>query len=198
MLGGFSMRLVAMPHAPIGRHCAFNHSASASSRWGDSFATTLNSGMRWLRKSLPIAVMAGASGGSMSFWAGQKAGAVTFADTGIALAVSAIDAKLTVIDFRARDCEAFALIDRRRYDVNTGAGQTDIHALRIGGIVAAQVEVAGISTDVRRRVADRYVRGAAVGCNRERCSGSQRELDRAGDGRRSCGTCAGAGPRSSE
>ena len=52
-----------------------------------NFAATLNSGMRWLRKSLPLAIAAGAIGGPMSFFAGQKAGAVTFSDTGIALAI---------------------------------------------------------------------------------------------------------------
>ena len=55
-----------------------------------NFATTLNSGMRWLRKSLPVAVAAGAIGGPMSFLAGQKAGAVTFSDTGLALFVIGI------------------------------------------------------------------------------------------------------------
>ncbi len=54
------------------------------------FATTLNSGMRWLRKSTPIAVLAGAIGGPMSFFAGQKAGAVSFADTTVALVVIGI------------------------------------------------------------------------------------------------------------
>ena len=54
------------------------------------FATTLNSGMRWLRKSPLIASAAGAIGGPMSFLAGQKAGAVTFSDTGLALAVIGI------------------------------------------------------------------------------------------------------------
>lgn len=51
------------------------------------FATTLNIGMRWLRKSLVVAAIAGAIGGPMSFLAGEKAGAVIFADTTIALAV---------------------------------------------------------------------------------------------------------------
>ncbi len=49
------------------------------------FATTLNSGMRWLRKSPVIASIAGAIGGPMSFLAGQKAGAVTFSDPVLAL-----------------------------------------------------------------------------------------------------------------
>ncbi len=55
-----------------------------------NFAATLNSGMRWLRKSLPVAILAGAIGGPMSFYAGQKAGAVTFSDTGLALALIGI------------------------------------------------------------------------------------------------------------
>ena len=54
------------------------------------FATTLNSGMRWLRRSLPLASIAGAIGGPMSFFAGYKAGAVTFADTGVALTLIGI------------------------------------------------------------------------------------------------------------
>ena len=44
------------------------------------FATTLNIGMRWLRKGWLVAAVAGAVGGPMSFIAGEKAGAVTFAD----------------------------------------------------------------------------------------------------------------------
>lgn len=44
------------------------------------FATTLNVGMRWLRKSLFIAAAAGAIGGPMAFIAGEAAGAVTFTD----------------------------------------------------------------------------------------------------------------------
>ncbi len=51
------------------------------------FATTLNSGMRWLRKSLVLASVAGAIGGPMSFLAGQKAGAVTFSDPVLALSL---------------------------------------------------------------------------------------------------------------
>ena len=51
------------------------------------FATTLNIGMRWLRKSLVIAAIAGAIGGPLSFLAGEKAGAVMFSDTTIALAI---------------------------------------------------------------------------------------------------------------
>ena len=41
------------------------------------FATTLNVGMRWLRKSHIVAVVAGLIGGPMAFLAGQSAGAVT-------------------------------------------------------------------------------------------------------------------------
>ncbi len=49
------------------------------------FATTINVGMRWLRKSLLLAAVAGAIGGPMSFFAGAKAGAVSFPDTTLAL-----------------------------------------------------------------------------------------------------------------
>ena len=41
------------------------------------FATTLNVGMRWLRKSALIAAVAGGIGGPASFFAGASAGAVT-------------------------------------------------------------------------------------------------------------------------
>ncbi len=44
------------------------------------FATTLNVGMRWLRRSTLLAVAAGLIGGPMAFFAGQSFGAVTFAD----------------------------------------------------------------------------------------------------------------------
>ncbi len=44
------------------------------------FATTLNIGMRWLRKGWLIAAAAGAVGGPLSFIAGEKVGAVAFAD----------------------------------------------------------------------------------------------------------------------
>ncbi len=54
------------------------------------FATTLNSGMRWLRKRNLVAALAGAIGGPMSFFAGQKAGAVSFSNTGVALVVIGI------------------------------------------------------------------------------------------------------------
>lgn len=51
------------------------------------FATTLNVGMRWLRKSMIITAVFGAIGGPMSFLAGQKAGAVSFPDPAVSLAV---------------------------------------------------------------------------------------------------------------
>lgn len=47
------------------------------------FATTLNLGMRWLRKNYFIASLFGAIGGPLSFAAGEKAGAVVIADGGL-------------------------------------------------------------------------------------------------------------------
>jgi hypothetical protein len=44
------------------------------------FATTLNVGMKWLRKNLFLAALAGAIGGPLSFIAGQKVGAVELGD----------------------------------------------------------------------------------------------------------------------
>ncbi len=49
------------------------------------FATTINVGMRWLRRSVPIAVVAGALGGPMAFFAGSSLGAVNFSSTALAL-----------------------------------------------------------------------------------------------------------------
>jgi hypothetical protein len=54
------------------------------------FATTMNVGMRWLRRSPAVAAIAGAVGGPMSFVAGEKAGAVSFGDPVISLAVIAV------------------------------------------------------------------------------------------------------------
>lgn len=51
------------------------------------FATTLNVGMRWLRKSVAVAAVAGAIGGPMSFLAGEKMGAVSFTNSSLALFV---------------------------------------------------------------------------------------------------------------
>ena len=47
------------------------------------FATTLNVGMKWLRKNFLLASVAGAIGGPLSFLAGQQAGAVTLGDNAI-------------------------------------------------------------------------------------------------------------------
>lgn len=47
------------------------------------FATTLNVGMKWLRKNLFVAALAGAICGPLSFLAGQQAGAVTLGDNAI-------------------------------------------------------------------------------------------------------------------
>lgn len=51
------------------------------------FATTMNVGMRWLRRGPVIAGIAGAVGGPMSFVAGEKAGAVAFGDPVVSLVV---------------------------------------------------------------------------------------------------------------
>lgn len=42
------------------------------------FATTLNVSMRWLRRHISVAIVAGAVGGPLAFWAGASAGAVSF------------------------------------------------------------------------------------------------------------------------
>ena len=50
------------------------------------FATTLNVSMNWLKKHPLLAVVAGAVGGPMAFVAGERLGAVQFADQGLSLA----------------------------------------------------------------------------------------------------------------
>ena len=49
------------------------------------FATTLNVGMRWLRRSTAIAAVAGAIGGPLAFFAGSSIGAVELNSPAIAL-----------------------------------------------------------------------------------------------------------------
>jgi hypothetical protein len=49
------------------------------------FATTLNVGMRWLRRSTAIAALAGAIGGPLAFFAGASIGAVELVPPVIAL-----------------------------------------------------------------------------------------------------------------
>lgn len=49
------------------------------------FATTLNVGMRWLRRSTAVAAAAGAIGGPLAFFAGASVGAVELVSPAIAL-----------------------------------------------------------------------------------------------------------------
>ncbi len=51
------------------------------------FATTLNLGMRWIRRNLTVAMIFGAVGGPLSFLAGQRIGAVSFPDPSLSLVV---------------------------------------------------------------------------------------------------------------
>lgn len=44
------------------------------------FATTLNISMRWLRQRVLLALILGAIGGPLSYWAAVRLGAVTFAE----------------------------------------------------------------------------------------------------------------------
>lgn len=54
------------------------------------FATTLNVGMRWMRKSTLVAALAGAIGGPLAFFAGERAGAVAFTDPQLSLVAIAL------------------------------------------------------------------------------------------------------------
>jgi hypothetical protein len=79
------------------------------------FATTLNVGMRWLRKNLLIAVIFGAIGGPMSFLAGEKAGAVSFSDTSTALAVIGLGWAVLLpllVRYAARNEERVAVVSQ--------------------------------------------------------------------------------------
>ena len=49
------------------------------------FATTINVGMRWLRRNGAVAAIAGAVGGPLAFYAGNSVGAVEFLSPVIAL-----------------------------------------------------------------------------------------------------------------
>ena len=51
------------------------------------FATTLNVGMRWLRRNPLLTAAAGAIGGPLAFFAGERMGAVSFDDPLVSFAV---------------------------------------------------------------------------------------------------------------
>lgn len=53
-------------------------------------AMTLNASMRWLRGRALLSVLFGAIGGPLAFLAGERLGAVVFADTALAMAVLAV------------------------------------------------------------------------------------------------------------
>lgn len=53
------------------------------------FATTINHGMRWMKRNLWVAALAGLAGGPMAFYGGMKLGAVSFPDALIAFPVIA-------------------------------------------------------------------------------------------------------------
>lgn len=50
------------------------------------FATTINLGLRWVKKSLWLAALAGAVGGPLAFYGGMKMGAVIFPEPLVAFA----------------------------------------------------------------------------------------------------------------
>jgi len=54
------------------------------------FGATLNHSLRWLRRRPLPALVFGAVGGPLSFWAGQRMGAASFPDTPLALAVLSV------------------------------------------------------------------------------------------------------------
>lgn len=83
------------------------------------FATTLNIGMRWLRKSMPIAVLFGAIGGPLSFLAGEKAGAVTFSNTTVSLIVIGLGWALflpMLVRYAARNDARSAVLEARHIE----------------------------------------------------------------------------------
>jgi len=54
------------------------------------FATTLNVSMKWLRNRHALSAVLGAVGGPLAYFAGEKLGAITFADPVFAIAALAV------------------------------------------------------------------------------------------------------------
>ena len=54
------------------------------------FATTLNVSMRWLRDRMWLAVVLGAVSGPLTYYGGERLGALAFTDSGLALGVIAL------------------------------------------------------------------------------------------------------------
>lgn len=76
------------------------------------FATTLNVGMRWLQNNVFITAIAGAISGPLSFFGGQKAGAVVIHEGGLLALSIGWAVLLPTITFLAAWCHAR---DERRY-----------------------------------------------------------------------------------
>ena len=83
------------------------------------FATTLNVGMKWLRKNLLLTSVAGAICGPLSFVAGQKAGAVSLADNSILVIGLGWAVLLPAVTLIARAFDGYD--DARLVTVRTGA-----------------------------------------------------------------------------
>lgn len=83
------------------------------SMWA-SLATTLNLSLRWLHKQLLLALLLGAVGGPLAFLAGQRLGAVTFPDQGLAMTLLALGwaAWFVLLVWLARRHDSFSYLDR--------------------------------------------------------------------------------------
>lgn len=78
------------------------------------FATTLNLGMRWLRKNYVMASIFGAVGGPLSFAAGEKAGAVTIAENGFLTIAVGWALLLPLMTYLASRLDGYELPERQR------------------------------------------------------------------------------------
>jgi len=74
---------------PVGHGFGFLAPVWIVAMWA-LFATTLNVSMRWLHGRIGLAVLLGAAGGPLSYYGGQKLGAVTFLEPVPALIALAV------------------------------------------------------------------------------------------------------------
>lgn len=97
------------------------------------FATTINHGLRWAKRSLWVASLAGLLGGPMAFWGGMNLGAVEFSHTAAALALIGVG---WAVLLPALTLVADTIIDspllESEPDRENGAGRRKLTRLELG------------------------------------------------------------------
>lgn len=80
------------------------------------FGTTLNLSLRWLHNRLLLSALFGAIGGPLSYYAGARLGAITFASPAIALAAVSVGwaSLMPVLVWVARRRDGFVALPLRR------------------------------------------------------------------------------------